>query len=63
VRIAPWGVVILVLLGALGLASLLTGVVLSIEAQRTSHAARQAADRFNVLLDSLAHDTTMVRRH
>ncbi len=52
-RVAPWGVILLVLLGALGLTSLLTGIVLSAVASHRIHAAHVLIQRATVVIDSL----------
>ena len=68
-RVAPWGVIILVLLGALGLASLLTGIGLSLQARHREHAAAAIVRHVTQLIDSLEALPTFVvprdtlRRH
>jgi hypothetical protein len=60
-RIAPWGVILLALLGALGLASLLTGIVLSTQAQHSRHEARALSVELRQAVDSVAALSCKVR--
>ena len=52
--VKPWGVVLLALLGALGLTSLLVGVVLSWRASNHSQAALTLAQQLRVAIDSIS---------
>jgi hypothetical protein len=52
--VKPWGVVLLALLGALGLAGLLTGGVLSWLALHKIHATLGLTDQLRAAIDTVA---------